>query len=88
MSIRTLRVLVTLNVRCASFFSTSFLVQFCSKKMHILVTVFPFFQHDANGVTCDTGMSSQLKAAAYASLKRMAGEDIDDCACTHEWSTT
>lgn len=35
-------------------------------------------KHDANGVTCDTGLSSQLKAAAYASLKRMAGEDIDD----------
>lgn len=27
---------------------------------------------------CDTGLSSQLKSAAYAALKRMTGEDVGD----------
>ena len=36
------------------------------------------FQHDANAVICDTGLSTQLKSAAYAAVKKMAGEDIGD----------
>lgn len=36
------------------------------------------FQHDANAVICDEELSSQLKSAAYAALKRMAGDIQDD----------
>lgn len=32
------------------------------------------FQHDANAVMCDADLSSQLKSASYAALKRMTGE--------------
>ncbi|XP_028087214.1 allantoate deiminase 2 [Camellia sinensis] len=35
-------------------------------------------KHDANAAACDTGLSSQLKSAAYSGMKRMAGEDVDD----------
>ncbi|XP_057466294.1 allantoate deiminase 2 isoform X3 [Actinidia eriantha] len=35
-------------------------------------------EHDANAVACDTGLSSQLKSATYATMKRMAGEVLDD----------
>ncbi|KAK2976651.1 hypothetical protein RJ640_008187 [Escallonia rubra] len=35
-------------------------------------------KHDANAVKCDTGLSLQLKSAAYSAVKRMAGEDVDD----------
>ncbi|KAL1834465.1 hypothetical protein ACET3Z_004116 [Daucus carota] len=35
-------------------------------------------KHDANAVICDTGLSTQLKSAAYAAVKKMAGEDIGD----------
>ncbi|KAG2687947.1 hypothetical protein I3760_09G072500 [Carya illinoinensis] len=31
-------------------------------------------KHDANAVTCDSELSSQLKSAAYSALKKMAGE--------------
>lgn len=31
-------------------------------------------QHDANGVKCDSELSSQLKSAAYGALKMMTGE--------------
>lgn len=37
-----------------------------------------FIQHDANAVSCDTGLSSQLKSAAYTAMTRMAGEVSDD----------
>lgn len=36
------------------------------------------FQHDADAVICDTGLSSQLKSASYAAVKKMAGEDVGD----------
>lgn len=32
------------------------------------------FQHDANAVICDSELSSQLKSAAFAAMKRMRGE--------------
>ncbi|KAK4440370.1 Allantoate deiminase 2 [Sesamum alatum] len=35
-------------------------------------------KHDANAVACDPGLSSQLKSATYAALKRISGEDLDD----------
>ncbi|XP_058201796.1 allantoate deiminase 2 isoform X4 [Rhododendron vialii] len=35
-------------------------------------------KHDANAVACDTGLSSQLKSAAYTAMTRMAGEVSDD----------
>ncbi|KAK4399554.1 Allantoate deiminase 2 [Sesamum angolense] len=35
-------------------------------------------KHDANAVVCDPGLSSQLKSATYAALKRISGEDLDD----------
>ncbi|GJS68448.1 allantoate deiminase 2 [Tanacetum coccineum] len=35
-------------------------------------------KHDANAVSCDAGLNSQLKSAAYAAIKRMTGEDIGD----------
>lgn len=39
---------------------------------------FGSFQHDANAVVCDHELSSKLKSAAYAALKRISGEDPDD----------
>lgn len=36
------------------------------------------FQHDANAVICDSELSSQLKFAANAALKRMTGEIQDE----------
>ncbi|XP_073157674.1 allantoate deiminase 2 isoform X1 [Henckelia pumila] len=35
-------------------------------------------KHDANGVICDPGLSSKLKSAAFAALKRMSDENPDD----------
>ncbi|KAI3455792.1 hypothetical protein Pfo_012455 [Paulownia fortunei] len=35
-------------------------------------------KHDANAVVCDPELSSKLKSAAYAALKRLSGEDPDD----------
>ncbi|CAA2958386.1 allantoate deiminase [Olea europaea subsp. europaea] len=35
-------------------------------------------KHDANAVICDLGLSSKLKFAAYAALKRLTGENLDD----------
>lgn len=35
-------------------------------------------KHDANAVTCDTDVSSQLKSAAYSAIKKMSGEFVDD----------
>ncbi|KAA8544728.1 hypothetical protein F0562_019568 [Nyssa sinensis] len=35
-------------------------------------------KHDANAVACDTGLSLQLKSAAYTAMKRMAGVVLDD----------
>ena len=29
-------------------------------------------------MACDTGLSSQLKSATYSTMKRMAGEVLDD----------
>ncbi|GMN28291.1 hypothetical protein TIFTF001_046220 [Ficus carica] len=31
-------------------------------------------KHDANAVICDSELSSQLKSAAFAAMKRMKGE--------------
>ena len=36
------------------------------------------FQHDANAVACDSGLSLQLKSAALSAMKRMAGEALND----------
>lgn len=35
-------------------------------------------KHNANAVACDTGLSSQLKSAAYTAMKRIAGEVSND----------
>ncbi|KAK4368259.1 hypothetical protein RND71_012051 [Anisodus tanguticus] len=35
-------------------------------------------KHDANAVVCDPGLSTQLKSASYAALKRITGEDPGD----------
>ncbi|KAJ8545161.1 hypothetical protein K7X08_017744 [Anisodus acutangulus] len=34
--------------------------------------------HDANAVVCDPGLSTQLKSASYAALRRITGEDTGD----------
>ncbi|XP_071702264.1 allantoate deiminase 2 [Rutidosis leptorrhynchoides] len=35
-------------------------------------------KHDADAISCDGGLNSQLKTASYAALKRMTGKDIGD----------
>ncbi|KAK4347529.1 hypothetical protein RND71_033868 [Anisodus tanguticus] len=35
-------------------------------------------KHDANAVVCDPGLSTQLKSASYAALRRITGEDTGD----------
>lgn len=35
-------------------------------------------KHDANAVICDQGLSSELKSAGYAALKRLTGDNPDD----------
>lgn len=36
------------------------------------------FQHDANAVICDSELTSELKFAANAALKRLTGEIQDE----------
>lgn len=60
---------------CSCFCFFSYLTWVTNCLAHFVVN---FMQHDANAVSCDAGLNSQLKSAAYAAIKRMTGEDIGD----------
>ncbi|XP_057466293.1 allantoate deiminase 2 isoform X2 [Actinidia eriantha] len=73
----------TVDIRAMDDMGRKAIIYELSNQMHIIcnrrsVSCIIECKHDANAVACDTGLSSQLKSATYATMKRMAGEVLDD----------
>ncbi|KAL4576820.1 hypothetical protein LXL04_012920 [Taraxacum kok-saghyz] len=73
----------TIDIRSMDDMGREAIIYELSNQMHRicdgrLVSCFLERKHDADAVSCDGGLNSQLKSAAYAALKRMTGEDIGD----------
>ncbi|XP_024964122.1 allantoate deiminase 2 [Cynara cardunculus var. scolymus] len=73
----------TIDIRTIDDIGREAILYELSNQMHTIcdrrsVSCFMDRKHDANAVSCDDGLNSQLKSAAYAALKRMTGEDIGD----------
>ncbi|KAK9074952.1 hypothetical protein SSX86_003271 [Deinandra increscens subsp. villosa] len=75
--------ILTVDIRTTDDIGREAIIYELSNQMHSVcdrrsVSCLMERKHDANAVSCDGGLNSQLKSAAYAALKRMAGEDIGD----------
>ncbi|GFZ06753.1 allantoate amidohydrolase [Actinidia rufa] len=73
----------TVDIRAMDDMGRKAIIYELSNQMHIIcdrrsVSCIIECKHDANAVACDTELSSQLESATYTTMKRMAGEVLDD----------